>query len=296
MHVDPGFLAYRRLVRKLLLAVGTVLFLTAPVEAATLRAATFTESISGGTSGDCPAGVGGSSIFAPDTIDRNCPAADGFSSGHARTTGGATPSIVLDLAASARTGAEGRVEIVYEFAVVPLPGAPLVDFVPVNVHALGNAWVSKTGEYSAQMLAGVSVAGVLSQSANAVVPFSLSSLDDEDGFAIDAVIDAAPDSAITVTMLAYGEINPRAFLPITGGAEAHAFIDPTFRIASDFGLRDAFRLQFSPGILPAAEVPLPASLWLALACLGACLPRLRVQSAGVTVSASSPGACRSSRS
>lgn len=106
--------------------------------AVVLAQAKFIEVLSGGTSAGCPAGVSGTSIFAPDVIDRNCPAAGGFSSGHAVTTGGTTPTIVLDVAASAQTGAEGRVDIEYQLAVVALPGAPVVDFVPVDVHAFGN--------------------------------------------------------------------------------------------------------------------------------------------------------------
>ncbi len=240
-----------------------------------LTQAKFIESLSGGTSGDCPAGVGGTSIFAPDTIDRNCEAAGGFSSGHARTTGGNTPTIVLDLAASAQTSSYGKVDIEYEVAVVALPGAPVLDVVPVDVSAFGNVWVSKAGEYSAVMNASVYV-GLVGDNAQAFVPFSLTSLGDEDGLNVHQLIDFVPGVAQTVTMGAYGEVKPRAYLPITGGAEAHAVVDPVMRIAADFALRDFFTLQFSPGILPAAEVPLPATLWLMLTGFGVCfLPRIR---------------------
>ncbi len=256
-----------------LAACASWLILIAPAGAATLTSATFIEVLSGGTSAGCPASVGGSSIFAPDTIDRSCEAAGGISSGHARTTGGATPSIVLDLAASAMTGAEGRVDIEYQVAVVPLPGAPQLDFVPVDVSAFGNVRVSKMGEYSAVMNASVFV-GLDGDNAQAFVPFSTTTLGDENGFVVNQVIDFAPGVARTVTMNAYGEINPRSFLPITGGAEAHALVDPVFQIASDFAMRDFFTLQFSPGILP-AEVPLPATTWLVLAGFGACIPWLR---------------------
>lgn len=133
IHEQARHMLFRGLV-----AAGRAFLLAVPAGAASLRAAKFTESISGGTSGDCPAGVGGSSIFAPDTIDRNCPASGGFSSGHARTTGGATPTITLDLAASGGTDAYGRVEIVYEIALLPKPGAPVLDFVPADVHAFGH--------------------------------------------------------------------------------------------------------------------------------------------------------------
>ncbi len=250
-----------------------------------LTQAKFIESLSGGTSGDCPAGVGGTSIFAPDTIDRSCEAAGGISSGHARTTGGSTPTIVLDLAATAMTRSDGKVDIEYQVAVVALPGAPVLDVVPVDVSAFGNVWVTKAGEYSAVMNASVSV-GLAGGNAQAFVPFSLSSLGDEDGFAMHQVIDFVPGVEQTVTMGAYGEVEPRAFLPITGGAEAHAVVDPVIRIAADFAMRDFFTLQFSPGILPAAEVPLPATLWLMLTGFGACfLPRIRAARSGWLASA-----------
>jgi hypothetical protein len=102
----------------------------------------------------------------------------------------------------------------------------------------------------------------------------LSSLGDEAGFVVNQMIDFVPGVAQTVTMGAYGEVNPRSFLPITGGAEGHAVVDPVIRIAADFAMRDFFTLQFSPGILPAAEVPLPATIWMMLAGFGACFPTL----------------------
>ncbi|MCL4778395.1 MAG: hypothetical protein KJ054_12910 [Gammaproteobacteria bacterium] len=262
---------------EILEAIGlSLLVAAAPAQAAALTSATFIESLSGGTDDVdvCSAGAGGGSIHAPDTIDRNCAAAGGLSSGHAATTGGATPSIVLDLAASAPTGSSGRVDIEYQIAVVPLAGAPVLDFVPVDVSALGNVWVSKTGNYTAYMNAFVFVA-LEGDNAQAVVPYSQSSLGDEDGFVVNQVLDLAPGTVTTVTMGAQGEVKPWPSPPITGGAEAHAVVDPTFRISADFALRNFFTLQFSPGILPAAEVPLPTTLWLMGASVAACLPRLR---------------------
>lgn len=264
---------------EILAAIGLSLLVSAaPAQPAVLTSATFIESLSGGTDDVdvCPAGAGGPRGYAPDTIDRNCPAAGGFSSGHAATTGGATPSIVLDLAASASTGSYGRVDIEYQLAVVPLAGAPVLDFVPVNVSAFGNVWARKTGGYTGSMNAFVFV-GLEGDSARAVLPYTYteSSLGDEDGFVVNQMLDLAPGTVTTVKMGAQGEIRLPAFFPRTGSAEAHAFVDPTFRISADFALRNFFTLQFSPGILPAAEVPLPTTLWLMAASAAACLPRLR---------------------
>lgn len=260
MPSPPGFarmLPSRRWTR-VRLALGFALLIVAvPCNAAVLTHATFSESLTGGG-----ASAWGPSFLLPESIDLLGTNA----TGHAAATGGSHPSIVLDLAVSEPTRVSGLVTIEYQVAVVPLPGAPIVDFVPVHIGAVGNVGIRTTGNYNGYMNAYV-FAGLDGDNAGAHVGLT-GARSDDDSFAIDRVLDFVPNLARTVRMSAQGEVRPPPFPHVPDGdGEAFAFVDPVFTIDAAFASRNFFQLSFSAGILPAV-VPLPPALPILMSACG----------------------------
>lgn len=219
---------------------------------------------------------GSNSATSPGTITQDSASA-GFCNGipgpltaHASATatnGQVDPSVSVFVSTTGAgcAGGSAFAQVVYSFAVVPLPGAPAGTPVPVFIDALGQSTGEHAGGAQGFATAHLDFPGTPAFDTCLVVGCGPSSFQSSGPYLVE------PNVATAVNLVALAEI-PNT--PGAGGDFENASVDPRIFIDPGFTFASDFKLIFSSNL--ATAVPEPSSTALIGAWLvGLALYRVR---------------------